>query len=316
MGSVEIAGKQVGPGHPTFIVGEIGINHNGDIELAKEMIRAAKKAGADAVKFQKRTVDVVYSPEELARPRESKWGTTNGDQKRGLEFGADEYDVIHSFCERVGIPWFASCWDEESVDFIDRYDPPAYKIASACLTNYNLLKHTKSKGTPLILSTGMSDTVDIDLATFALGWLEGFDQMIMLHCTSTYPTAREEVNLRGIEFFRQVYENETPKDRPPRLPIGFSDHTPGLPAPVAAVALGANMIEKHFTLNRTLPGSDQAASMEPHGFKKMVEYIRAVETMMGDGNIRVYDSEIPVREKLRRVSDLPGVSEYSEEGAK
>ena len=194
---VKIADKTIGEGFPCFIIAEIGINHNGSVALAKKMIDIAVTTGCDAVKFQKRTVDVVYTKEELAKERKSVFGNTNGDLKRGLEFSKEQYKEIDKYCKERGILWFASCWDEASVDFIDEFNPPCYKIASASLTDDNLLKHTKSKGKPILLSTGMSTMEEIKHAVSILGE----DNLIIYHCTSTYPSNAEEMNLRVIETF-------------------------------------------------------------------------------------------------------------------
>jgi N-acetylneuraminate synthase len=287
MHPVKIAKSLVGSGEPTFLVAEIGINHNGDLELAKSLISAAAAAGCDAVKFQKRTIDHVYTPEELARPRESPFGTTNGHLKRGLEFGHDEYAEIDRFCRQVGILWFASCWDEGSVDFIEQFDPPCYKIASACLTDDRLLRHYRNKARPIILSTGMSTLAQIGHAVELLGR----EDLVLLHCTSSYPCKTEELNLKLIPRLVQRYD----------VPVGYSGHEVGLYTTLAAVVLGACAIERHITLDRAMWGSDQAASVEPQGLARLVKDIRAVETAMGDGVKRVYESELPVMQKLRRV---------------
>ena len=285
--TVEIAGRPVNGDQPSFIVAEIGINHNGDLGIARKLISAAVTAGCDAVKFQKRTVDVVYSPEELARPRESPFGTTNGDLKRGLEFDEEAFAAIDDYCRMLGITWFASCWDEASVDFIEEFGPSCYKIASASLTDDDLLRHHRKFGRPLILSTGMSELDEIDHAVDVLGT----ENLILLHATSTYPSRPAELNLRVIPALRKRYG----------VPIGYSGHEVGLSTTVAARVLGACMIERHITLDRAMWGSDQSASVEPFGFQRLVRDIRAVESAMGDGVKVVYDSEIPVREKLRRL---------------
>ena len=285
--TVEIGDRRVGVNEPAYVVAEIGINHNGDLGLARKLIAAAAAAGCDAVKFQKRTVDVVYSAEELARPRESPFGETNGDLKRGLEFGADEFAAIDEYCRVLGIAWFLSCWDEASVDFAEQFDPPCYKIASASLTDDDLLRHHRKQGRPVILSTGMSDLDEIDHAVEVLGT----DDLVILHATSTYPSAPEELNLSVIPALRERYG----------VPIGYSGHEVGLATTLAARVLGACMIERHITLDRAMWGSDQAASVEPLGFQRMVRDIRAVESALGDGEKVVYDTEIPIREKLRRV---------------
>lgn len=284
---VLIGNRLVGPGHPSFIVAEIGINHNGDIDIARQLIDAAGDCKCDAVKFQKRTVDVVYSQEELARPRESPFGTTNGDLKKGLEFGLEEYAAIDRYCRQRGLPWFASCWDESSVDFVERFDPPCYKIASASLTDDGLLRHHRGTGRPIVLSTGMSTLDQIDHAVDILGTRS----LILLHTTSTYPSEIGDLNLRVIQVLADRY----------RVPVGYSGHEVGLVPSVAAVALGACMIERHLTLNRAMWGTDQAASVEPQGLARLVRDIRAVELSLGDGVKTVIPAEIPVMKKLRRV---------------
>jgi len=268
-------------------VAEIGINHNGDINLAKRLIDAAVDAGCSAVKFQKRTVEVVYTPEELARPRESPFGTTNGDLKRALEFGAEGYAEIDRHCRRMGIPWFASCWDEAAVDFIAQFNPPCYKIASASLTDDKLLRRHRTLGKPIILSTGMSSLEQIDHAVEVLGQ----ENLILLHCTSTYPAKLEELNLKVIPAMVVRYQ----------IPIGYSGHEVGLYTSLAAAVLGACFIERHITLDRAMWGSDQAASVEPPGFVRLIKDIRAIETAMGDGVKRIFESEKPIMQKLRRV---------------
>jgi N-acetylneuraminate synthase len=287
MTEVKIGNKLIGGRNPCYVIAEIGINHNGDIDLAKKLIDVAVSAGADAVKFQKRTVDVVYTPEELARPRENPFGPTNGDLKRGLEFGFEQYAIIDEYCHEKGIDWFASCWDEGSVDFIDQFNPPAYKIASASLTDDNLLEHTRAKGRPVILSTGMSSLEQIDHAVRILGKKD----LVILHSCSTYPAHYEELNLRVIPVLAQQFA----------VPVGYSGHETGIPSSVAAVALGACVIERHLTLDRAMWGSDHAASLEPNGLTRLVRDIRLIETSMGDGVKRVLEREKPVIEKLRRI---------------
>lgn len=291
--TVMIANRRVGHDQPCLVVAEIGINHNGDIDLVRKLISAAVTAGCDAVKFQKRTVDVVYSAEELARPRESPFGTTNGELKRALELDEEAYAAIDEYCRMLGIMWFASCWDEASVDFIERFQPACYKIASASLTDDNLLRHHRACGRPIIVSTGMSNLEEIDRAVDVLGK----EDLILLHTTSTYPTQPDELNLRAITTLRERYG----------VPVGYSGHEVGLATTVAARTLGACVIERHITLDRAMWGSDQAASVEPFGFSRLVKDIRAVEAALGDGAKVVYDSEIPIREKLRRVG-LPPIA--------
>jgi len=277
----------VGDGQPCFIVAEIGINHNGDIEIAKKLIDAAVDTGCNAVKFQKRTVEVVYSAEELARPRENPFGTTNGDLKYGLEFEYEEYAEIDAYCREKGIMWYVSCWDEASVDFIEQFATPCYKIASASLTDDNLLRHHRQYGRPMIISTGMSTLEQVDHAVEILGT----DNLIILHTTSTYPSKLEELNLNVMKTLKERYD----------VPVGYSGHEVGLAPSVAAAALGACMIERHITLDRAMWGSDQAASVEPQGFERMIKDIRAIEIALGDGVKRVYESEKPIIAKLRRV---------------
>jgi len=285
--TINIGARAVGEGEPCFVVAEIGINHNGDLDTARKLVSAAMLAGCDAVKFQKRTVNVVYTPEELAQPRPNPFGSTNGDLKRGLEFGLEQYRAIDEYCKLHNILWFASCWDEASVDFIEQFDPPCYKIASASLTDDNLLRHHRRYARPIVVSTGMSTIEQIDHAVEVLGT----DDLILMHATSTYPSQLEELNLKAIPTMRERYG----------VPIGYSGHEVGLSTSVAAAVMGACMIERHITLDRSMWGSDQAASVEPQGFNKLTRDIRAIEKAMGDGAKRLYDSEVPVMNKLRRV---------------
>ena len=284
---IRIGNQLLGDGHPCYIIGEIGINHNGNMDIAKNLISVAKNTGCNAVKFQKRTVDIVYTQEELAKPRENPFGETNGDLKRGLEFGADQYQEIHQFCEEMGITWFASCWDEPSVDFIDLFPVPAYKIASASLTDDALLRHTRAKGKPILLSTGMSSIEEIDHAVETLGT----DNLIIIHTTSTYPSNYDELDLRVIPELRKRYG----------VLVGYSGHETGIATSVVAVALGACVVERHITLERSMWGSDQAASLGPSGLTQLVRDIRLVEMALGSGIKRVFDREIPIMKKLRRV---------------
>ena len=284
---VKIADKCIGENQPCFIIAEIGINHNGSINMAKKMIDIAITTGCDAVKFQKRTIDIVYTKEELEKERKSVFGNTNGDLKRGLEFGYDEYKEIDLYCKEKGIIWFASCWDEKSVDFMEQFDIPCYKIASASLTDDNLLKYTRSKGKPILLSTGMSTLEQIKHAVKVLG----SEDLIIYHCTSTYPSNANEMNLKTIESFKQLFN----------VPIGYSGHERGVTPSVLAVALGACSVERHITLDRTNWGSDQAASLEMAGLYHLVRDIRQVPELLGNGNKIVYPRELPIIEKLRRV---------------
>ena len=287
MSEIRIGDTLVGDNSPCYITAEIGINHNGDIEVAKKLIEMADAAGCNAVKFQKRTIEVVYTQDELAKPRENPFGPTNGDLKRGLEFGLEEYKEIDRYCKELGIAWFASCWDEGAVDFIAQFAPPCYKVASASLTDDNLLRHHRSLGVPLILSTGMSSLEEIDHAVEVLGKKD----LIILHATSTYPSNYDELNLRAIPELRKRYG----------VPIGYSGHETGIPSSSAAVALGACMIERHLTLERSMWGSDQAASLGPSGITRLVRDVRLVEMALGDGIKRVYEREKPIIQKLRRV---------------
>jgi N-acetylneuraminate synthase len=284
---IQIGKNTVGSGHPCYIIAEIGINHNGDVDLAKRLISIAVAAGCDAVKFQKRTVEIVYSAEELARPRESPFGNTNGDLKYGLEFDYDDFAEIDRYCNEVKISWFASCWDEPSVDLINRFDVPCYKIASASLTDDHLLRHTRATGKPILLSTGMSTIEEIDHAVEVLGK----DNLALLHASSTYPAYYEELNLLTIRTLEDRYG----------VPVGYSGHESGLPSSVAAVALGACIVERHITTDRAMWGSDHAASLEPNGITKLVSYIRVTERALGDGVKRVLEREKPILKKLRRV---------------
>ena len=272
---------------PIFIIAEIGINHNGSVDLAKKMIDVAISAGCQAVKFQKRTVDVVYTKEELAMLRESVFGSTNGDLKRGLEFSLEQYKEIDDYCKKRGILWFASCWDKESVDFIDKFNPPCYKIASASLTDDELLKYTRSKGVPILLSTGMSTLEQIQHAVDILGK----EDLLLFHCTSTYPTNHNEINLNAISELEKQFD----------CLVGFSGHERGLVPSVVSVVKGAVSVERHITMDRTLWGSDQAASLEPAGIHRLVRDIKIARESLGDGVKVVYESEKPIIKKLRKV---------------
>lgn len=294
MAEIKVGNTLIGDGHPCYVVAEIGINHNGEIEIAKKLIDVATSAGCGAVKFQKRTINIVYTAEELARPRESPFGMTNGDLKYGLEFGLDEYQEIDRYCKEKNITWFASCWDEPSVDFIAQFNVPCYKVASASLTDDGLLRKTRAQGRPVLLSTGMSTLEQIDHAVEVLGK----EDLIVLHATSTYPALYEELNLRVIPVLRQRYN----------IPVGYSGHETGLSTSIATVTLGACVVERHITLDRSMWGSDQAASVEPQGLMRLVRDIRLVETAMGDGVKRVVDREVPVMKKLRRVDSMESKS--------
>lgn len=286
----KIGDRLVGDGHPAYIVAEIGINHNGDLEIAKKLIEGAKHAGVDAVKFQKRTPELCVPPEQRNQMRETPWGyITYLEYRYKVEFGEKEYSEIDRFCKEIGMDWFVSVWDEPSVDFMEAYNPICYKIPSASLTDHALLKHLRATGRPLILSTGMSSMEQIKKAVSVIGE----DNLVITHATSTYPCDPQELNLRMIPTLRETF----------RCPIGYSGHEVGLVTSAVAVGLGACMVERHITLDRALWGSDQAASVEPQGFEKLVKYIRVTEKSLGDGVKRVYDSELSSMKKLRRVQD-------------
>jgi len=285
---VKIGDCFVGDGHPTYVVSEIGINHNGDLDIAKALIKAAKEAGVDAVKFQKRTPELCVPPEQRGQMRETPWGYISYlDYRYKVEFDVDDYKEIDRYCKEMGITWFASVWDEPSVDFLEQFNPVCYKIPSASLTDHSLLKHLKNTGRPLILSTGMSTIAQIRESVSVVGT----DNLVITHATSTYPCEPEELNLKMVETLR----NEFP------CPIGYSGHEVGLIPSVIAVAFGACMVERHITLDRAMWGSDQAASVEPNGFERLVKYIRVTEQAVGDGVKRVYESEMSSLKKLRRV---------------
>lgn len=283
--------RVVGDDHPAYVIAEIGINHNGDLDVAKEMIEAAHHAGADAVKFQKRTPEVCTPPEQQVQMRETPWGYISYlDYRYKVEFGKEEYGQIEKLCKKLGIDWMVSVWDEPSVDFMEQFDTPAYKVPSASLTDLALLKYTRKTGKPIIISTGMSTMSEINGGVSAVG----LDDLVIMHCTSAYPCEPDELNLRMIQTLRDAFPNN---------PIGYSGHEVGLVPSAVAVALGACMVERHFTLDRAMWGSDQAASVEPGGFEKLVKYIRVTEAGMGDGVKKVYESEMSSRKKLRRIKD-------------
>jgi N-acetylneuraminate synthase len=285
--TIEVGGRPVGPGHPVFVIAEIGINHNGDLEIAKELIDIAIVAGCDAVKFQKRTPVLCVPLEQRDVTRETPWGVmTYLEYRERIEFGLLEYAEIDRYCADRGIQWFTSSWDPLSVDFIEQFDPICYKVASASLTDDELLDRLVETGRPLILSTGMSTMEEIRGAVKKLP----ADRLLVAHSTSTYPCKPEELNLRMIESLRQEFG----------CPIGYSGHEVGLQTTVAAVALGANFVERHITIDRAMWGSDQAASVEPGGILRLVRDIRIVEAAVGDGVKHLYDSELPSRARLRR----------------
>ena len=282
---VKIGNKYIGPGKPCFFVSEIGINHNGNITLAKKLIDIAKKAGSDAVKFQKRSINNLYKEEELKKYRESPFGKTYGEYRHGIEFNYNEYKKIDICCKKEKILWFTSCWDIQSVDFMEKLNPPCYKIASASLTNHELLKYIKTKNKPIIMSTGMSTMNQIDKAVKILGK----KKLIILHCTSSYPAKKEELNLKVINFLINKY----------KVPIGYSGHETLLAPSLAAVSIGASIIERHITMDRAMIGSDHAASLGPDGLWKLIANIKNIETSFGDGKKRIYKSEIKEIKRIK-----------------
>lgn len=283
---VEIGGIKVGAGQPVYFIGEIGINHNGELENCKKLIDVAAAAGVSAVKFQKRTPELCVPEAQKSVTRETPWGImTYLEYRHRIELNQDQYAEIDRYAKSKGVQWFASCWDIPSVDFIDRFQPVAYKIASASLTDEALLRHVASKGKPVILSTGMSTLDEIDRAVA----LFDKSRLLITHATSTYPCSPDELNLRVMGNLRNRYN----------VPVGYSGHETGLQTTVAAVALGACIVERHITLDRAMWGTDQAASVEPAGLHRLVRDIRVVERAFGDGIKRVYASELPIRAKLR-----------------
>jgi N-acetylneuraminate synthase len=287
---IRIGDRWVGDGHPAFLIAEIGINHNGDLGIAKQMIDAAVHAGVDAVKFQKRTPEISTPPEQQRQMRETPWGyITYLDYRHKVEFSEEQYCEIDRYCKEKGIQWMVSVWDEPSVDFMEKFDTPAYKIPSASLTDFGLIRKVRAIGKPLILSSGMSTMEQIKKGVD----LAGEKELVLMHCTSTYPCEPEELNLKMIETLRHEF---------PNLPIGYSGHEVGLVPSSIAVALGACMVERHLTLDRAMWGSDQAASVEPGGFERLVKYLRVTEAALGDGVKKVYESEKPSMMRLRRVN--------------
>jgi N-acetylneuraminate synthase len=287
---IKLGDRLVGDGHPALIIAEIGINHNGDLGIAKQMIDAAVHAGADAVKFQKRTPEIATPPDQQTQMRETPWGyITYLEYRHKVEFSEEQYCEIEKYCKQKGITWLVSVWDQPSVDFMEKFDTPAYKIPSASLTDSNLIRKARATGKPLILSTGMSTMEQIHQGVEVAGEKD----LILMHCTSTYPCEPEELNLKMVETLRREF---------PNIPIGYSGHEVGLVPSAVAVALGACMVERHMTLDRAMWGTDQAASVEPGGFERLIKYIRVSEVALGDGVKKVYASEQSSLKKLRRVN--------------
>ena len=285
---VKVGNRWLGDGHPAYVVAEIGVNHNGSVEIAKDLIKQAHHAGVDAVKFQKRTPELCVPRDQWDIMRETpSWGYISYiDYRRKMEFQTEEYTEIDRYCKEVGMPWFASVWDEPSVEFLEAFEPICYKVPSASLTDHSLLRCLRGTGRPVILSTGMSTMEQIREAVKILD----MDQLVICHATSTYPCDPQELNLHMIETLRKEFP----------CPIGYSGHEVGLITSVVAVALGACMVERHITLDRAMWGSDQAASVEPQGFERLVKYVRVTEQSLGDGEKHVYESEMASLRRLRR----------------
>ncbi len=295
MASVEIGARRIGDGEPVYIIAEIGINHNGSLALAKELVAGARRAGADMAKFQKRNPEVCVPKDQWDVERDTPWGRMSYiDYRYRVELKLEDYIEIDRYCRALGIDWTASCWDEDSIDFMARFDPPFYKLASASLTDLPLLRKARATGRPVMISTGMSTLDEIQSAVKAVGLHgpAGRSGLLIAHSTSTYPCRLDELNLRMIPSLKAAY---------PEAAIGYSGHETGLAPSGAAVALGACFIERHITLDRAMWGTDQAASVEIGGFERLVRNIRDIETALGDGIKRIYDSELPSRRKLRRV---------------
>ena len=286
---VTIGNRKVGDGHPAFIIAKIGINHNGSLEFAKQMILAAHQAGVDAVKFQKRTPELCVPEHQRSQMRDTPWGYISYlDYRYKVEFGQEDYQEIDRYCKELGIDWLASSWDIPSVEFMEQFNPPAHKIPSALLTDHALLRAYRATGRPLILSTGMSTLEEIKESVA----LVGEDNLILCHTTSSYPCPPDELNLRMVQTLRGMFN----------CPVGYSGHEVGLVPSAVAVALGACLVERHITLDRAMWGSDQSASVEPQGIERLVKYIRVTEQALGDGVKQVYDSEKSSLSKLRRFS--------------
>ena len=284
---IKIGNRWVGDNHPAYLVAEIGVNHNGSLDIAKQLIDQAHKYGLDAVKFQKRTPELCVPRDQWDIMRETPWGYISYiEYRRKMEFQQAEYTEIDRYSKELGIEWFASVWDEPSVEFLESYHPICYKVPSASLTDHSLLRCLRATRRPVILSTGMSTMQQIHAAVSQLD----VENLVLTHATSTYPCDPSELNLHVIETLRKEFP----------CPIGYSGHEVGLITSVVAVALGACMLERHITLDRAMWGSDQAASVEPQGFERLVKYVRVTEKSLGDGLKRVYESEMPSMRRLRR----------------
>jgi N-acetylneuraminate synthase len=285
---VTIGSYSIGDGKPVYVIAEIGLNHNGDVEIAKKLIDVSAEAGAQAVKFQKRTPEIATPEHMKSVPRETPWGTmTYLEYRYRVEFEKEQYTEIAAYSKSKGLDWFASPWDEQAVDFLEDMGVVTHKVASASVTDLGMLRKLKDTGKPIILSTGMSTIEQIDTAVEILGT----DKLVILHATSTYPLPPEEANLRTIHTLKDRYG----------VPVGYSGHEPGLQISLAAVAIGAQAVERHITLDRTMWGSDHSASLEPRGFSALIRDIRIIEQAMGDGVKRVFPGELAPLSKLRRV---------------
>lgn len=270
-----------------FVVAEIGINHNGDLSLAKGLIRIAHEAGCDAVKFQKRTIEIVYPADVLESPRDSPWGSTQGDQKRGLEFNEAQYGEIDEYCKSLGIEWSASAWDIPSLAFIENFEPSFHKVASALITHDTFLEEVAKLGRPTLVSTGMAtlDIVDQAVKIF----LEHKTPIVLMHTVSTYPTPEEDLNLAVLHTLRERYN----------VPVGYSGHEASVSPSIVAAAQGAVVIERHITADRATYGSDQAASLETNGLRQLVGVVKKIPLILGDGVKDWAPGEREVAAKLR-----------------
>jgi len=292
---IRAGNKLIGDNLPIFVIAELGINHNGSMEIAKKMIDGAVFAGADAVKFQKRTPELCVPQDQWAIERDTPWGRMSYlEYRHRIEFTSEQYNEIDKYCREKGIVWFASCWDVESVDFIEEFNPAIYKSSSASLTDKELLFRMKNTGKPLIMSTGMSTMDEIEESVNFIGR----DNLLIAHSTSTYPCKEEELNLNMIRTLKNKY---------PDNPIGYSGHEVGLSPTWAAVAMGATFVERHITLDRSMWGTDQSASVEIMGFYRLVSNIRDIQKSLGDGVKRVYESELSSLKKLRKFNNLKKV---------
>jgi len=291
---IKVGKKFIGEDEPVYIIAEIGINHNGSIALAKKLIDGAVFAGCDAVKFQKRTPELCVPKDQWYIERDTPWGRiTYIEYRRKIEFGFEEFFEIDSYCKEKGIDWFASPWDENAVDFLEKFKPVILKLSSASLTDHSLLKKVRATGRPIILSTGMATMEEVEDAVQILGT----ENLMIAQSTSTYPCNVEELNLRVIQIYKEKFTG---------VPIGYSGHETGLAPTIAAVALGASFVERHVTLDRAMWGTDQAASVEINGMLKLVQDIRDIEKALGDGIKKVYESEYKNIERLRRIK--PGIT--------